>query len=944
LTGVTDGPDPDAELEPIKRGVNVLDRVRVDRWGQPTALTDPLNATTTVTYNTAGLPIRSVLSVDPGAVDTAAYNANGLPTYVRSADGPADSIVYHGTWVTQPTSVSAGGAPTQTIYRGTNGRADSVKIGTTFIQRYTYETDGRVKTVKDALGTMVSTGWHSGTNGNRSKDSVPGGLVTTYGYDVYGRATTVTPPNTPTRTTYYDVLNRPDSVRDGVNAVATRFTYDDASNLLSVRDPQAQVYGFAYNAVGWTTSRTDPASGTESLLYDVEGRLTRWVNRRGDTTRYRYDALHRSTGKSGAQTDSTAITYSTNRRHVTASSWVDSSQVVAVDEVYLSPLGLVDSTSTSFWGTAARMRHYLYSAAGVLDSVWVKSFSGSTFLGRKYFFDTARGTLDSVRIGGKTRSSRFDANLRDTLTVLASGDSTFREYLQGGQSSGLVMSSATKQSFNRYLGYDNTGRLRLQFTDSIPEPFSATFGYDGLGRVVADTSGVVDGDSCDHDAALGWSCDYDSVEGVRRLTYDAAGNVKRDSLWDNLGFVGADTGGYSTGNRIEVFGACTYDHDADGNVTSRACGEDSLALWWSSDNHLDSLSLNGTKARFYYDAFGRLVKRSAAGGVRYFWWDGENLYAEINGSGSMAKIVEYLSAGMDNPRAIATADSTVYFAGIDGLGNVIGLESHTGGDGAAYAYDLWGNNSGWENLPSGATNRARFKGAMWMGDAGPELYYMRARWYEPQTGRFVSEDPIGLAGGMNLYVYAGNDPVNGWDPTGLYPCLPYKYEGYCGPTDGNGADDFESRWQALIDASGPYYPWGRWSFENWRGWPGGGVGGEARSAPFRMDECGKAAVQVVDVVPFAVNPLFAPVNLAVEIIAVVAFYDDIKMAAVSPWRKGIATALLGAQVASVFTGTFTPSAVITSVFEVPVLSLSNWLLNGSPSILDPVRKSCGMSN
>jgi hypothetical protein len=111
-----------------------------------------------------------------------------------------------------------------------------------------------------------------------------------------------------------------------------------------------------------------------------------------------------------------------------------------------------------------------------------------------------------------------------------------------------------------------------------------------------------------------------------------------------------------------------------------------------------------------------------------------------------------------------------------------------------------------------------------------------------------------------------------------------------------------------------------------------------------MDECGKAAVQVVDVVPFAVNPLFAPVNLAVEIIAVVAFYDDIKMAAVSPWRKGIATALLGAQVASVFTGTFTPSAVITSVFEVPVLSLSNWLLNGSPSILDPVRKSCGMSN
>jgi len=478
----------------------------------------------------------------------------------------------------------------------------------------------------------------------------------------------------------------------------------------------------------------------------------------------------------------------------------------------LATSGLVDSASTSFWGTAALIRRYLYSTAGVLDSVWG---GGSTLLGRKYFFNTARGTLDSVRIGGKTRSSRFDANLRDTLTVLASGDSTFREYLQGGQSSGLVMSSATKQSFNRYLGYDNTGRLRLQFTDSIPEPFSATFGFDGLGRVVADTSGVVDGDSCDHDAALGWSCDYDSVEGIRRLAYDAAGNVKRDSLWDNLGFVGADTGGYSTGNRIEVFGACTYDHDADGNVIQRICGTDTLTVWWSSDNRLDSLKLDGVKTRFYYDGFGRLVRRKVAGTVTYYWWDGDKLFAELNNG--RQKIVEYLSAGMDNPRAIATADSTVYFTGQDGLGNVIGLESHTGAYAAAYAYDLWGNDSGWENLPSGATNRARFKGAMWMGDAGPELYHMRARWYEPTTGRFLSEDPIGLAGGMNLYVYAGDDHVNGWDPTGLgcvdpddgIPCLdPLVVEGQapCWAVLG-------CRRRMLIEDSNSHEAWKGWDEE-----------------------------------------------------------------------------------------------------------------------------------
>ncbi len=64
---------------------------------------------------------------------------------------------------------------------------------------------------------------------------------------------------------------------------------------------------------------------------------------------------------------------------------------------------------------------------------------------------------------------------------------------------------------------------------------------------------------------------------------------------------------------------------------------------------------------------------------------------------------------------------------------------------------------------------ARWKGAYRTGVGGGDLYYMRSRWYEPQTGRFLSEDPLGLGGGLNLYAYAGNDPVNGSDPSGLVP-------------------------------------------------------------------------------------------------------------------------------------------------------------------------------
>jgi RHS repeat-associated protein len=105
---------------------------------------------------------------------------------------------------------------------------------------------------------------------------------------------------------------------------------------------------------------------------------------------------------------------------------------------------------------------------------------------------------------------------------------------------------------------------------------------------------------------------------------------------------------------------------------------------------------------------------------------------------------------------------------------VIGLVSQSKTLTGTYEYDRLGHSESWqvwENLPSGVTNRARYKGALWMGDLGVELYHMRNRWYEPRTGRFLSEDPIGLAGGINPYGFAGADPVNKADPTGLaYRC------------------------------------------------------------------------------------------------------------------------------------------------------------------------------
>lgn len=64
-----------------------------------------------------------------------------------------------------------------------------------------------------------------------------------------------------------------------------------------------------------------------------------------------------------------------------------------------------------------------------------------------------------------------------------------------------------------------------------------------------------------------------------------------------------------------------------------------------------------------------------------------------------------------------------------------------------------------------------WKGLMWEGDM-VSLYYMRGRWYDPAVGRFVQEDPLGVDGGINVYAFAGDDPVNGSDASGTDPACP----------------------------------------------------------------------------------------------------------------------------------------------------------------------------
>ncbi|HEX2718756.1 MAG TPA: RHS repeat-associated core domain-containing protein, partial [Gemmatimonadaceae bacterium] len=153
---------------------------------------------------------------------------------------------------------------------------------------------------------------------------------------------------------------------------------------------------------------------------------------------------------------------------------------------------------------------------------------------------------------------------------------------------------------------------------------------------------------------------------------------------------------------------------------------------------------------------------------RHFLWDQDHLLAELDASATQ-RLGEYAYLpGEDQPFAVMygpTVITAIQYHTLDEIGNVIGMT----GEGSVQAhtsYDDWGVPTRYGN----PENRLLFKGLVWEGTyAG--LYYVRARWYDPELGRFLSEDPSGLDGGMNYYAFALGDPMNLSDPDGELPIL-----------------------------------------------------------------------------------------------------------------------------------------------------------------------------
>ena len=187
-----------------------------------------------------------------------------------------------------------------------------------------------------------------------------------------------------------------------------------------------------------------------------------------------------------------------------------------------------------------------------------------------------------------------------------------------------------------------------------------------------------------------------------------------------------------------------------------------IELRWGCEESSSKTAV-GSGVSFKYDPFGRRIYKSSSAGTSIFAYNYDNLIEETNASGSV--VTRYTQGeNIDEPLAMLRSSATSYYDA-DGIGSITSLSNGTGTISQTYGYDAFGK----QTSSSGSlTNPFQFTGREF--DSETSLYFNRARYYDPQTGRFLTEDPIGFDGGINFYAYVLNNPASFVDPFGLKLC------------------------------------------------------------------------------------------------------------------------------------------------------------------------------
>jgi RHS repeat-associated protein len=577
---------------------------------------------------------------------------------------------------------------------------------------YTYNGAGEVTNIYKASGFKETFTYDA--DGNKTTDNVIGN-TTTYGYDALNREITITNALNGVTTYVYDAGDNRTVLIDS-DGNRTTFAYDSDNRLTTQTDPLNHSSTFAYNAVGELTSKTDNNGRRDDFTYDADGRkLTeKWYNSSGtltNTQTFTYDAIGEmltAVDPNGTNT----FTYDHLQRVATVN------EPFGLTLTYTYDAG---DNRTAMQDSKGGLETFSYDAGNRLTQV---QFTGQgATLSYDYGYD---------KIGEITSLKRY-SDLSGVTTV---GSSTW--------------------------GYDGrgnvTGIYHYDSTGSTIQSFAYT--WDNSDRL---THKVING--------VGTDLSYDATnqlknDGTNTYTYDANGN--------------RNMSGYSTtANEITSDGTWNYTYDNEGNRTkmvSIATG----ATWkftYDNHNHLTAANYYASDGgqllawvNYKYDALGHYIERDASSGqqtIRY-GYDGDNAWVDMDGSNNLATRRLY-GPGFDNPVVKISSAGVVVWYLLDYQNSVIGMVSATGASLGSVTYDGFGKVL--TNTLGSYADAYLFQGARRDTDTGMDIHNDggNGRWYDPNTGTWISRDRGGFAmGDANLYRYVGNNSTTWIDPTGMF--------------------------------------------------------------------------------------------------------------------------------------------------------------------------------
>ncbi len=584
---------------------------------------------------------------------------------------------------------------------------------------FSYNLANKLTEIRDNLGNKIQYQYDVEGNRTREETKDPQGTLKRYldfTYDAYRHLKKIINPDTNYTEYSYDGRENRTSAKDPRNNT-TNFTYDPLTRMKDMTQPLSIITHYGYDTQGNQASVTDPNTNITQYYNDDYGRKNQTNSPDTAITKYQYDPAGNLIQKVDANGTTVNYTYDALNRLAAIQFPADPNQNITLtyDSVAVTNgigrlTGRVDPSGsyTFYYDTQGNLNKEEKTIAGILYTTQY-AYNKNNFL-TSITYPTGRTinyTPDQVG-----RISQVSTTLNGQPKTLASAI----DYLPFGGIKALTYGNAL--SLNQ--GYDNQYRISSIVVGSI---LNLTYGYDPNGNI----NSILDAVNPPGGQALEFPGTYSYQSGTNKLTH------------------------------IEGTPPIDYGYDSNGNITT----ENTWTYVYDLSNQLIRVLSGGNQVGEYaFNGAGQRIKKVTQTETTIFHYDlWGHLIAETNQTGQM--LAEYVYVGDQLQTMIKPGELAYYFHN-DHLGTPQVLTNDSQTITWKAVYTPFG-----EAVISIATveNPFRFPGQYYDSETG--LHYNYFRYYNPPIGRYMTPDPIGLKGGINLFVYTGNSPINRVDLNGL---------------------------------------------------------------------------------------------------------------------------------------------------------------------------------